>query len=266
MGNPACLLCRPEEARDGDGGRPDRQRSGSMKTGSPFVKYLYWLDPARQGEAIEELRRDRRGVYRVRQQPCEALYPRRDLVLVEPRAWDLRCRRQGSWYRASPRSGHFLLVTGSPSPRFPLWGSVSLEEFRPPRVAADADVLELLSDPCLPEVAPPGWGDFSPWEEEALREFLREQGVEMSLQKVFCYYTANHLNFVRPRFFVESGGNPVVPYSIQDRALVCSACVELFGILGGEFGLKYLAPCPGLKYVEPAAGEFLRLVVENPGR
>jgi len=236
-----------------------------MQHGSPLVRYLYWLDPARQEAAIEELRRDRKGVYRVRQQPCEALYPRRELALVEPRAWDLRCRRQGSWYRVSPRNGHFLLATAAPRPEFSLWGTVSLEAFRPPRTATEADVLGFLADPGLREVLPPGWGDFSPWEEQAIGQYLREQGLEMNLQKVFSYYTANHLNFVRPRFYAESREHPIVPYSIQSRALVCSACVELFGILGAEFGLKYLAPCPGLKYLDPAAGEFLRLEVETPG-
>jgi hypothetical protein len=231
-----------------------------MRNGSSYIRHLYWLDPAQHAAVIEELRRDRGRVYRVRQQPCEALYPRRELALVEPGAWDLRCRRQGSWYRASARNGHFLLVSSTARNELPLLGIITLEPFTPPRLARDPDVVEMLSDPRLPDILPAGWGEFSPWEAEAIRRYLSDQGIERSLQEVFGYYTVNHLNFLFPRFFVESREHGIVPYSVQETALVCSACVELFGIVGTGFELKYLTACPGLKHLSPAPGEKIRLL------
>ncbi len=120
--------------------------------------------------------------------------------------------------------------------------------------------MSIMTDPRVPEVLPAGWGEFSPWETQAIGRFLEEQGKERSLQEVFFYYTANHVNFIFPSFFASNRDHPVIPYSIQETALVCSACVELFGILGESCPVKYLAPCPGLKYVKPPEGAYLRVV------
>lgn len=54
----------------------------------------------------------------------------------------------------------------------------------------------------------------------------------------------NHANFINPHFFVEDEGG-VIPYSIDKSAHLCSCCVELFQVLGGEFHRKLVAPCPG---------------------
>jgi len=138
-----------------------------------------------------------------------------------------------------------------------------LEEFHPPRTATDRDVLSIVSDPRVPELLPMGWGNFSLWEKQAIGQFLKAQGIDRSLQEIFFYYTANHVNFVFPSFFVSTREHDVIPYSIQKTALVCSACVELFGILGESHLVKYLAPCPGLKYVKPPEGTYLRAVSDE---
>ncbi len=229
-----------------------------------FRKHIYWLDPVSHGDALAEFRKDRKRVYRARHSPCQALYPRREIALVEPNVWDLQCSRQGSWYRSSLRKGQTLLVTNRPLSEITPWGEVTLEVFRPPRTATDRDVIQLLSDRRVPEILPEGWGNFSPWEVQAIRTYLAAEGMDRSLQEVFSYYTANHLNFVFPRLFLQGNREgAVIPYSIQDTALVCSACVEAFGILGGEYAVKYLAPCPGLKYVRPGPSQYLRVTCDS---
>ena len=47
-------------------------------------KYYYWLDPDGDKEEIARLKKDKKGVYKAKQYPCEALYYRRDIVLVKP--------------------------------------------------------------------------------------------------------------------------------------------------------------------------------------
>jgi hypothetical protein len=224
-----------------------------------FRKHIYWLDPARHGDALAEFRKDKKRVYKAKHTPCQALYPRREVALVEPGVWDLQCGRQGSWYRSSHRRGQSLVVTNQPLPEFEPWGYVTLEAFEPPRLATDQDVIEILSDARVPEILPQGWGLFSPWEVQSVNAYLASEGIDRSLQEIFSYYTANHLNLVFPRLFVEGDRGLPVPYSIQKTSLVCSACVEIFGILGEEFPVKYLALCPGLKYVKPAPSEYLRV-------
>jgi hypothetical protein len=227
-----------------------------------YKKHIYWIDPTVHGGALAELRKDKKRIHKAKHTPCESLYPRREFVLVEPRVWDLRCMRQGSWYRGSCRNGQSLLVTNQPLNEFPLWGTVTLEPFDPPRTARDEDVVEILSDKSLLEFLPEGWGLFSTWEVQAIESYLASEGVERSLEQVFTYYTANHLNFVFPRFFVRNSHGVVIPYSIQKTALVCSACVEIFGILGEGHPQKFLAPCPGLKYVKPGPGHYLLVTNE----
>jgi hypothetical protein len=224
-----------------------------------YRKHVYWLDPAGHADALAELRKDKKRVYKAKRQPCQALYPRREIALVEPGVWDLQCQRQGSWYRSSHRRGQSLLVTNQPRKEFALWGVVTLEPFDPPQTARDEDVVRMLSHDRAREILPEGWGLFSAWEVQAIHTHLSGEGIERSLEQVFAYYTANHLNFVFPRIFLPNGQGPVIPYSIQKSALVCSACVEIFGILGEDYPDKYLAPCPGLKYVKPAPAEYLRV-------
>lgn len=224
-----------------------------------FRKHIYWLDPVEDGEALSEFRKDKKGVYKAKHTPCQSLYPRREIALVEPGIWDLQCRRQGSWYRASKRRGQSLLVTNQPLIDFIPWGHVTLETFQPPRIATDEDVIEILRDVRVPEILPEGWGLFSAWEVQSVNAYLAAEGVSRSLEEVFSYYTANHMNFVFPRLFLKEDHGPVIPYSIQKTVLVCSACVEIFGILGEAYPVKYLALCPGLKYVKPAPSQYLRV-------
>ncbi len=231
-----------------------------MKKNAPYKKYIYWLDPDKYSNAIAELRKDKKRFFIAKRQPCEVLYPRREIALAEPRSWDNQCLRQGSWYRASHRNGQHLIVSNSPLDELPLWGSVTLEAFEPPRLADDGDVLEILGDARAPAVLPEGWGLFTSWETQAIDAYLQKEGLELSLQEVFSYYTANHLNFVFPRFFIKDNNQGIIPYSIVQPALVCSACVEIFGILGESFPEKYLIPCPGLKYVKAAPGEHIKVV------
>ena len=118
-----------------------------MKQTTPYRKHIYWLDPALHRDAIAEFRKDKKRVYRAKHQPCEALYPRREVALVEPEVWDLRCRRQGSWYRSSRLQGKSFLVTNRPLTEFTLWGTLTLEPFHPPRTAKDEDVVAACYSP-----------------------------------------------------------------------------------------------------------------------
>ncbi len=229
------------------------------RTCDAYCKWVYWLDPDRQGGEISRYGQDKRLVYRVRRQPCEALYARRELSIVPPEAWDRQCLRQGSWYRASAKRGRVLLVSNRELPDLEPWGTITIEAFSPPRLASAQDVAEAMGEESAIRLLPDGWGEFSAWEIEAIRSYLGHQGIELPLEAVFLYYSANHLNFAFPKFFVETASHGPVPYSIQETPLVCSACVELFGILGEEHRLKYLVPCPGLKYVETSRGQYFRV-------
>ncbi len=228
-----------------------------MKTTTPYKKYIYWLDPSIHSEAIAEFNNDKKRIHKAKNFPCEALYQRRETVLVKPETWNLRCNRQGSWYRASHRKGQYLLTSNSLLDGFNHIGTVTLAAFSPPQTATATDVLEMISQPAAREIVPEGWGLFTTWEPAAIQALLLKEGKTLSLQEVYSYYTANHLNFITPKFFLTEKDNPIIPYSINGTALVCSACVEIFGILGTAYPKMYLAPCPGLKYIKFQKGEYI---------
>ena len=62
--------------------------------------------------------------------------------------------------------------------------------------------------------------------------------------QLYRTHTANHANFITPKFFIETSDG-IIPYSIDKSAHLCSCCVELFQVLGGKFKKKLVAPCPG---------------------
>jgi hypothetical protein len=61
---------------------------------------------------------------------------------------------------------------------------------------------------------------------------------------LYLSHTANHANFIKPQFFIQDS-EEIVPYSIDKSAHLCSCCIELFGVLGGEYKKKLVSPCPG---------------------
>ena len=230
-----------------------------QKDSDRYRKWVYWLDPASRKDALDEISQNKKIVHRAKHQACEALYSRREIVLAGPEVWDRRCQRQGTWYRASEKKGLYLVVSNEPLRDFDLCGLITMEPFEPPRLAADEDVLDMMTDERAQDVLPEGWGLFSPWELQAILAYLNQEGINRSVQEIFFYYSANHLNFVFPRFFLEDSRNGPVPYSIQKTPLVCSACAELFGLLGESHPVKYVVPCPGLKYVSVDSGTYFRV-------
>ncbi|MFH1351080.1 MAG: hypothetical protein ABII26_09075 [Pseudomonadota bacterium] len=61
---------------------------------------------------------------------------------------------------------------------------------------------------------------------------------------LYLSHTANHANFIKPRFFIREDRD-IIPYSIDRSAYLCSCCLELFQIIGERYPKKLVAPCPG---------------------
>ena len=69
------------------------------------------------------------------------------------------------------------------------------------------------------------------------------QGL-FDFEKIFAHHSANHANFIDPKYFATLNGC-MVPYSIADSLHVCSSCLEFFNILGEQWPVKYVIPCIG---------------------
>jgi len=178
---------------------------------------------------------------------CTPLDERNRVSIVPPGVWNETCSRQGSWYRASDKKGLFLLVSsfepdGLEGKRAAM---ISKSDFVPPRTATVKEKREMVCDQAVAEQIPPEWGVVGETERRIYLRWARRLGSEAGdYDLLFLSHTANHANFIKPRFFVGDGSG-VVPYSIDITAHLCSCCLELFQILGKEHRGKLVRPCPG---------------------
>jgi hypothetical protein len=161
--------------------------------------------------------------------------------------WSETCTRQGSWYRQSNENGLYLIVSS-----FELEehgdqkaATITATDFRPPRTASEEEKREMIRDPAFLEQVPEAWSKISSTEKRIYLRWARRLGSDVEdYDFLFLSHSANHANFIHPRFFVQENG-ATIPYSIDRSAHVCSCCIELFQILGARFQKKLVIPCPG---------------------
>jgi hypothetical protein len=166
---------------------------------------------------------------------------------VAPEVWSDTCKRQGSWYRASDKSGLYLVVSAFELEDFDhkKAGTITASDFVPPRLATEEEKAALCEDPTMKRCLPEDWGNVTPLERKIYLRWAKRFGSDTeSFDFLYLSHTANHANFITPRLFVE-GKNGMVPFSIDRSAHLCSSCIELFQILGGSYDKKFVAPCPG---------------------
>jgi hypothetical protein len=166
---------------------------------------------------------------------------------VAPDVWDDTCGRQGSWYRASEKNGLYLVVSAFELALFQDQKAARITEsdFTAPRVASWKEKRRLVQEIAIRRRIPEKWRQVEGLEKRIYLRWARRLGSYVQdYDFLYLSHTANHANFITPEFFIRNG-NGIIPYSIDRSAHLCSCCVELFQILGGEFDKKLVAPCPG---------------------
>ncbi|MCX5860105.1 MAG: hypothetical protein NT056_09460 [Proteobacteria bacterium] len=217
-----------------------------------YIKYAYFLGPEELPGVEAGLKARPAKIYRARRMVCELLHPQREAGIALPEVWNKNCRRQGSWYRASSNNGEILVVTS-----FPLEGrrgvKIAPSDFQPSRRPSPEEVMNLAQSSAYLKVKPAEWDtidDFDREQSRLLRQGLLKLGLATpeesgeAFDSVFPGHCANHANFIEPGFYLERGGKKV-PYSLGSTLRVCSACVELFDLLGDQFEEKLVVLCPG---------------------
>ena len=127
----------------------------------PGPRFIYWLTPDRFHKVQDAHRRlFMADLPLVRRLPCLALSGRLTLAAVPPGAWDGPCRRQGSWYRTSPRRGRYLVVSATPLAglAFDPAAKIRPTDFIPPKQADAKTRAALVADPHLNRRLPAAWG------------------------------------------------------------------------------------------------------------
>lgn len=214
-----------------------------------YRKYAYWLDDLEARDVKRRLEADGRNVVECRQAVCSPLSKRIDIGLVPPQTWRAQelCRRPLSWYWSSELAGRSLIVSGSDLAPLGLPRQILLKKtaFKPPRMPTAEEKAQLIARRSYRSAKPAPWDCFDEEEMARQRQWMRTARIRVkSFEELFLTHCANHANFIEPAFFVSTEHGPA-PYSIAPTLEICSACLELFNVLGAGFRLKYVVPCPG---------------------
>ena len=219
----------------------------SPKKKRNYIKYIYWVIEAEEARLREDLTsrgikmRSAKGIV------CTPLDEINKISSVSPEIWNDTCARQGSWYRASDKNGLYLVISS-----FELNGyedqkaaTITRSDFEPPRLANPEEKRNVINDPEFLERVPPEWRTVDELEKRIYMRWARRLGSDVEdYDFLYLSHTANHANFFKPRFFIKES-EKIIPYSIDCSAHLCSCCLELFQVVGGQYPKKLVAPCPG---------------------
>ena len=212
-----------------------------------YIKHIYWLSEELEVSLRQEMRAAGLKLKSARGVACTPLDEMNKISSVSPEVWTKTCARQGSWYRASPKSGLYLIISSfelDPS-RFTREATITKSDFRPPRYADEKEKREMVRVRDFARKIPAGWQTLSEVEKGIYLRWAKRLGSSVEdYEFLYLSHTANHANFIAPRFFISQQGG-LIPYSIDRSAHLCSCCLELFQILGQEYPRKLVAPCPG---------------------
>jgi len=177
---------------------------------------------------------------------CPGLDEISKVISIGPEVWDGTCHRQGSWYRESEKNGQYLIISSLELSDFESHKEaiITKSDFSPPVLATVNEMEEMVNDEEFKPLIPHDWNIISDLEKRIWIRWARRSGSDADWDTLFLTHTANHANFIKPRFFIEENGQKI-PYSLHTSANLCSCCLELFQVIGYSYPKKLVSPCAG---------------------
>jgi hypothetical protein len=218
-----------------------------LKNRGPYIKHIYWLTKDEEERLREELAGRNIKLKSAKGIVCTPLDEINKITSVAPDVWDDTCKRQGSWYRTSEKNGLYLIISSFELVDYEEQKAATITEsdFVPPSLANLEDKNALVQDSSLKKRVPDDWLHPADLEKRIYLRWAKRLGSDVKdYDFLYLSHTANHANFIKPQFFIQDS-EEIVPYSIDKSAHLCSCCIELFGVLGGEYKKKLVSPCPG---------------------
>jgi len=217
------------------------------------TKYTYWMTEPETHQVRETMENLGLPVFEAKKAVCVPLSKKVKLSIVDPAAWssfDI-CKRQLSWYGVSAYSGLFLVVSDVALTTYNIDAEpatiITESGFKPDSLPEkDPSVIARLSQhPLFVRKCPEAFNDIDGMDPVQQDRWLKIMGVRgISYKDLFVIHCANHSNFIEPEFYTQTPDG-IAPYSIGKTNRSCSACLQFFNIIGKEFKIKYVIPCPG---------------------
>jgi len=211
---------------------------------------VYWLEASEFASLEARLTSKGISMHEARKAICVPLAKTVEIGFVPRDGWERYslCRRQLSWFDSScPYYGQVLVVSSKKIEEIDREPAVVIREykFRPASVPDRSGQLRLIERESYQKARPEAWEDIAGEDPEFHERWLKIMGIRgVTYEELFITHCANHANFIDPAYFARENGQ-AVPYSIAKTTHVCSACLELFNILGSQFSKKRVVPCPG---------------------
>ena len=215
---------------------------------SGYQKFCYWIDLdglKKVRKNIDQQGKDLEDEARI---PCRVLKASREVSYLAPTAWYGFCKRRTSWYWESEKAGQHLIVSSTSLDHLDFKNPIIITEssFKPDRLPSPDEIVQLVKSREYQRRKPKTWEEVEPIDKDFYQTWFERhrENEPFDFDKIFMSHSANHANFLDPKFFVQLNST-TAPYSIADSLHVCSSCLEFFNILGGQCKVKYVTPCIG---------------------
>jgi hypothetical protein len=266
-----------------------------------YQKFCYWVDADRLNKVRENVEQSGGEFDDEARIPCRVLRVSREVSYCAPPAWYGFCKRRTSWYWESEKAGKHLIVSSIPFDDLDIGNPIIITEssFNPDRLPSPDEIAQLVKSPEYEKRKPKAWEDVEPIDKDFYQTWFERhrENEPFDFDKIFMSHSANHANFLDPKFFVKlpvhktglpgnelsshivppdpaykaglEGHLPanlngvIAPYSVADSLRVCSSCLEFFNILGGQWRVKYVTPCIGaVMFARLPADRYLEVNTE----
>lgn len=180
-----------------------------------YRKFCYWMDRAAWTGLSGLLQRQGRDPIEETRIPCRSLRASQEIGVVFPSAWEGFCRRRTSWYWTSGKAGKVLLVSNRALDLSEIVTRVVMTEsnFRPDRLPDAEEINQLIQSEIFRRRKPPLWDKIDPAERDVYQRWFERYGAKefFDFEEIFKHHSANHANFVDPRFFAtHKTGRPLL--------------------------------------------------------
>jgi hypothetical protein len=173
---------------------------------SEYQKFCYWVDLDRLKKVREYVEHSGGEVEHEARIPCRALRASREVDYVTPPAWDGFCKRRTSWYRKSDKAGKFLVVSNISLDHLDIESTIIITEsdFKPDRFPSSGEILQLIKSEKYQGSKPDAWDRVDSLDKEFYQRWFERYrpGELFDFDKLFAHHSANHANFLDPKFFV----------------------------------------------------------------